>query len=709
MRLSDARRGGRAGIKASLVLIGLFYIGMLSNCPSPISPAFTVTYNGNDATGGSVPIDGNIYNSGAVVTVQGNTGHLLRTGYAFAGWSMQGNGGGTTYVAGQTLAMSNSNMTLYAVWTTNASLNALVINEVGNPYYTNYSVAIELYNTSISPVDLSNYLLRTYSRTNDGSSYPSNGIATFALPSLTIPGGGYVVIRGKVYGSYVSGGATVYLDNGASSSPLYPWDGYNAGFVELLDTSGNTIDFIRWGSDSTQPTLSSFTFNGTAPAFSGGTAFIGYSLGRDINSSDTHRASDWTIRAWMTLGGPNDVTTDTASDGDGIPDSAKAVNGTFAGLPLYQWGARQGQKDIFLHIDYMVSGSVGSTDAGIIPQKAAMDKVKEAFAAKGYVIHFDVGDLFSASAGDTANYNLDGRSHAVPLQGSATLGAAANYANAYQYKVTYMPGAKRQVFFYMLFGDTQQNPASGGSSGLANISGSTALITLGHWGLSTSPSANLNELLNFQASTMMHEFGHNLGLMHGGDESTNYKPNYFSIMNYLYQLNGLPTIGADDDTRYYSQYKTHNGSISAAWADKANHNLWTDGPTSTSFAMDYSSGIGGAIEESAAVETQGIRRAGSLGIDFNNDGAISGIGETVDPVYLLIGTATPSSSNPLHDFNDWTAISSVFQRQFSGFNSGASLSKVATPASTTPSLQEIFNNPNPEVSPPCAPKPPWLP
>ena len=586
--------------------------------------------------------------------------------------------------------------------------NSLIINEVGNPYYTNYSIAIELYNASTSLANLSNYRLRSHSRINDGSSYPDNGIATFTLPSVDIPAGGYVVIRGKVYSAFLSGGTTVYLDNGASSNPVYPWDGYSAGFVELLDAGGNTLDFVRWGSDATLPTSAGFAFTGTAPAFVDGSAYIGYSLNRDSNSTDTHSASDWTIRAWMTLGGPNTVTTDTASDGDGIPDSAKTVNGTFAGLPLYQWGARPGQKDIFIHIDYMVNGTIEATDVGIIPLKAALDRVKAAFAAKGYSIHFDVGDLFSATAGDTANYNLDGRSHAVPWQGSATLGAAANFANAYQYKVAYMPGAKRQVFFYMLFGDTQLDPASGGSSGLANISGSTALITLGHWGLSTAPGANLNELVNFQASTVMHEFGHNLGLRHGGDENTNYKVNYFSIMNYLYQLNGLPTVGTDDDTRYYSQYKDKNSTISAAWTSKANPSNWTDGPTSTNFIMDYSVGSGGTIDESNAVETQGIRRTSALGIDFNNSGTISGIGEIVDPVLLLSGAPTPPASNPLHDFNDWTNISSVFQRQFSGFNSGASLNKVAAPASAAPSLPDILNNPNPEVSPPCAPKPFWL-
>jgi hypothetical protein len=37
-----------------------------------------------------------------------------------------------------------------------------------------------------------------------------------------------------------------------------------------------------------------------------------------------------------------------------------------------------------------------------------------------------------------------------------------------------------------------------------------------------------------EAGTFMHELGHNLGLRHGGDVETNCKPNYLSVMNYMF-------------------------------------------------------------------------------------------------------------------------------------------------------------------------------
>ena len=43
--------------------------------------------------------------SGATVTVLGNTGSLVKTGYTFAGWNTAANGSGTAYAPAATFTM----------------------------------------------------------------------------------------------------------------------------------------------------------------------------------------------------------------------------------------------------------------------------------------------------------------------------------------------------------------------------------------------------------------------------------------------------------------------------------------------------------------------------------------------------------------------------------------------------------------------------
>ena len=88
--------------------------GTTSNPDTP--PTYTVTYNGNGKTSGSVPTDASSpYNSGSTVTVKGNTGSLAKTGYTFAGWNTAANGTGTYYAPGATFSIT-ANTTLYAIW-----------------------------------------------------------------------------------------------------------------------------------------------------------------------------------------------------------------------------------------------------------------------------------------------------------------------------------------------------------------------------------------------------------------------------------------------------------------------------------------------------------------------------------------------------------------------------------------------------------------
>lgn len=76
--------------------------------------AYTVTYDGNGNTGGSVPTDSNVYNPNDMVTVQGQGG-LAKANHTFLGWSMSQTAASVLYQDGDTFSIT-SDVTLYAQW-----------------------------------------------------------------------------------------------------------------------------------------------------------------------------------------------------------------------------------------------------------------------------------------------------------------------------------------------------------------------------------------------------------------------------------------------------------------------------------------------------------------------------------------------------------------------------------------------------------------
>jgi len=405
--------------------------------------------------------------------------------------------------------------------------------------------------------------------------------------------------------------------------------------------------------------------------------------------SDTDTAADWTAVDFATPGGLNDVPAGAVdADGDGIPDSAEAAGGTFAGMDLYAMGVRTGIKDILVEIDWM-----NTTDLGVIPQKAALDKVVAAFSASGkYAIHFDVGGLF----GDAANsgYNWGGGNALIynkciginPLPASRS---ACDSSGAFlsTYKADNMAVARSSIFHYMVFANSQNADGSDGSSGVAEVNGNDVIISLGGWGLTTSASTyrgvsysalqNTNLLNNFQAATVMHEIGHNFGLRHGGGEDANFKPNYFSIMNYLYQLNGLvPDPSAQEVMEpYYLEAEM------LGWGTKGYCNL-TYGPCTNNFVIDYSNGSGANLNETALQESALIGRGAVSGAyaDWNASASLD------DSAYELNingnangDIAGDGTQSMLTDYDDWNNILLPFAYyDYTNRQNGVSLLKTTT-------------------------------
>ncbi len=77
--------------------------------------SYIITYVGNSNTSGSVPATSGTVLSGST-TIAGNTGSLVKTGFAFNGWNTRANGSGTSYAANAAYD-APTNLTLYAQWT----------------------------------------------------------------------------------------------------------------------------------------------------------------------------------------------------------------------------------------------------------------------------------------------------------------------------------------------------------------------------------------------------------------------------------------------------------------------------------------------------------------------------------------------------------------------------------------------------------------
>ena len=103
-----------------IAVLGIFFSCTQPGTVGGTTPAtYTVTYDGNGNTGGSVPSDATSYEEEQSVTVLGNTGTLVKTGYSFVGWNTQADGNGTTYTQGVTFPMGTADVILYAKWTQN--------------------------------------------------------------------------------------------------------------------------------------------------------------------------------------------------------------------------------------------------------------------------------------------------------------------------------------------------------------------------------------------------------------------------------------------------------------------------------------------------------------------------------------------------------------------------------------------------------------
>lgn len=212
--------------------------------------------------------------------------------------------------------------------------------------------------------------------------------------------------------------------------------------------------------------------------------------------------------------------------------------------------AQLGRKDLFLEIDYM---DFHKPDINTSPL-SAVDLVVQMFKnapvdfPTGVSLHVQVDDLVSvngkthftnvafvpctpaASPSDTTTVDFDAVKKLF-FGTTAERAALATKPNALN--------AKALAFRYALMAHNLLG--LGTTSGCAEIGGNDLVVSLGSWGSKSftvggKTVAHNVGTLDQLSGTLGHEFGHTVGLRHGGGDSMNCKPNYVSIMNYNLQF-----------------------------------------------------------------------------------------------------------------------------------------------------------------------------
>jgi|GEM_PF-1831424 len=373
---------------------------------------------------------------------------------------------------------------------------------------SSYSHVDEIYNGTANA-------LMTYSLGN-GESIHSAGPITLGMlrdvgwnlntPPPTTPSTNLLPLVAKDYGQATQGFTAPTLlnpsDGAAQAKPLFDW----------TDVTGATSYRFQL---STSNTFNTFTYDQSVVAsqFTFISTLSGTYYWR-VYASDGSQNSPFSATRSVVLA---NYTAD--DDGDGLPNGWElhgydANNDGTIDVDLPALGANYRRKDIFVEMDYMYRADATN---GLAPNQNVLNSIVAVFnsapvsnpdGTTGITIHLELDDL-------------------VPYD--YTLDPYTTEFNAL--KSVYFDANRTAVYHYMIWANRYSTSTSSGVS--MGIPATDFLVTLGGW------NSNAGGTDYQKIGTFIHELGHNLGLTHGGNDHTNYKPNYLSVMNYRFQTIGV--------------------------------------------------------------------------------------------------------------------------------------------------------------------------
>ena len=276
------------------------------------------------------------------------------------------------------------------------------------------------------------------------------------------------------------------------------------------------------------------------------------------------------ISACQTLGSCADT------DGDGLNDDWETAGGVdidndgeVSGSELFLTNADPVKPDVYLHYDY-----TAAIDHDHKPPEPAIKYIVDAFAAHGVNLHIDPQhNAICENAGDTGCVTVGTGAQVVTLgkPGSGTVdslcaGPSATSPHELRAAIPYLEMIK-PAYHYMVFAHYASIPTTGGpwtcptdaespacgsvvsqppipgNLGTSEIGGDDSIVATQPLVDSGAVSNIASIPLEWWAALSMHELGHNLGLLHGGGDCFNNKPNYISVMNYRVYVSGI-SVGA---------------------------------------------------------------------------------------------------------------------------------------------------------------------
>ena len=539
-------------------------------------------------------------------------------------------------ISGELQSFSGQALTQQTAISFHTEHKDILLSEVNLYSGSNNTLWLELYNGTASDINLKDYVL--ISQSLNRQDFTEQQQHKFSLPDHLLKSGEHLVLKNRAYdfnwqNGWQNNPRQILLQDGEQE--MY-WQ-FDSGYLVLENQKKTEItDVLLFGQGQLPE---SYSQHWSQAAVTTDKTY----LVRNVRHHGP-KVQQWQGTNFPTAAAINDVLCEQDNDQDGLPDCNEQPDTTYAGLPLYSWGARPEQRDIFIEIDYMQSD-----DPGVTPQWQAVNKLVQTFALRGFRLHVDVGDLF-ANTEFEQKFDLGGGQQ-VPFSQTTHFKTAGKQSSILGYKSLYMHSARVNAFHYMLFANSQNLDGSAGSSGYAEITGDDSMISLGGWGLNQDNELGRNYLINIQASTMMHEFGHNLGLLHGGLDGQNYKPNHLSVMNYMYQLEGLPDIQQAEGDRLLNRLHFPNPKCVSF---PLHHGPEQD---YRSFRIDFSAGLSKTLDESALDEKQGFGLLDSSGIDYNCNGELDAIQVKMD--LDLNGW----DQDLLYDYDEWREVRLDFNRR----------------------------------------------